>query len=266
MNRDRIDALLAATWPPAATRTLGPWTLRDGKGGGKRVSAASTRETVSAAEIDAAERAMDDAGRQALFSVFAGQDDLDRQLSDRTYLTLDPTVIYVGSIAHLAGGLRSVHDGCTIYADPCTEDAHPVHASPTDGARPGYDLCTADTGSAGARAIWSAGGIGPARVAIMDRVTAPKTVLLATCDGTPAACAFIALHDGTAMLHALETAKAHRRQGAGKATLSAALGWARDRGCAEFALLVTRANAAANALYRAIGMNARPCYHYRIRP
>ena len=30
----RIDATLDATWPAAATRTLGPWTLRDGRGGG----------------------------------------------------------------------------------------------------------------------------------------------------------------------------------------------------------------------------------------
>ena len=37
-----LHAVAEATWPPAATQTLGPVTLRDGKGGGKRVSAAPT--------------------------------------------------------------------------------------------------------------------------------------------------------------------------------------------------------------------------------
>lgn len=69
---DRVDSVLAATWPPVATRTLGPWTLRDGAGGGKRVSAASACRDVTEREIDMAERAMDDAGQQALFRIRKG--------------------------------------------------------------------------------------------------------------------------------------------------------------------------------------------------
>jgi N-acetylglutamate synthase len=41
MTGDVFADAMEATWPPAATTRLGPWLLRDGKGGGKRVSAAT---------------------------------------------------------------------------------------------------------------------------------------------------------------------------------------------------------------------------------
>ena len=46
---DRLFAALEATWPPASSQRLGPFRLRDGAGGGKRVSAA-----VQDGEFDAA--------------------------------------------------------------------------------------------------------------------------------------------------------------------------------------------------------------------
>ena len=35
MTPETIAAAMEATWPAFAVRTLGPWQLRDGKGGGK---------------------------------------------------------------------------------------------------------------------------------------------------------------------------------------------------------------------------------------
>ncbi|MBJ3761664.1 GNAT family N-acetyltransferase [Maribius pontilimi] len=232
--RAQIDALLAATWPPASVRRLGPWILRDGAGGGKRVEAASTAGAVGERDIDDAERAMDDAGRQALFAVFAGQDDLDRRLGDRAYLTLDPTVLYAGPVADL-----------------------PAPDGPVDTAWPPTEA---------QEEIWRAGGIGAARLAVMERAQSPKTTLHLSHDGTACCTAFVAVHGRVAMLHALEVAKAHRRQGAGRAMMAHVAAWAAGQGADTLALLVTRANAPANALYRDLGLRGEDCYHYRIRP
>ena len=51
MTPAELYATLEATWPPAARRRVGPWTIRDGQGGGKRVSAA-TAEQMNITAID----------------------------------------------------------------------------------------------------------------------------------------------------------------------------------------------------------------------
>ena len=63
------------------------------------------------------------------------------------------------------------------------------------------------------REIWADGDIGPARLAVMDRVTGPKTGLIARLSDRAVGCGFCAIHDGIAMLHAVEIAPAYRRQG-----------------------------------------------------
>ncbi|NJS39630.1 MAG: GNAT family N-acetyltransferase, partial [Rhodobacteraceae bacterium] len=40
MTPDTIAAVMEATWPPAHHWQAGPFLMRDGAGGGKRVSAA----------------------------------------------------------------------------------------------------------------------------------------------------------------------------------------------------------------------------------
>ena len=42
MTPEHLFATMEATWPAASRRETGIWTLRDGQGGGKRVSAATT--------------------------------------------------------------------------------------------------------------------------------------------------------------------------------------------------------------------------------
>ena len=75
--------VVEATWPAAAKRNLGPVTLRDGQGGGSRVSAASVEGKATEAEVAAAEEAMRAAGRRPLFMIRDGQDDLDARLDAR---------------------------------------------------------------------------------------------------------------------------------------------------------------------------------------
>ena len=37
----KLAEVCEATWPPASRKALGAWVIRDGKGGGNRVSAAT---------------------------------------------------------------------------------------------------------------------------------------------------------------------------------------------------------------------------------
>ena len=115
------------------------------------------------------------------------------------------------------------------------------------------------------REIWSAGGIGPGRWAVMDRVTGPKTSLFARADDRPAGTGFVAIHEGIAMLHALEVLPALRRRGAAAHMLRAAANWAAATGATTISVVVTEANAGARALYASLGLEVVGQYHYRMK-
>lgn len=55
---DLLAEVTEATWPPAATHRHGPWLIREGQGGGQRVSAASATGNWTEADIPTAEAAM----------------------------------------------------------------------------------------------------------------------------------------------------------------------------------------------------------------
>jgi GNAT superfamily N-acetyltransferase len=116
------------------------------------------------------------------------------------------------------------------------------------------------------REIWAEGGIGPGRVAVMDRVQGPKCALMGRAEDRPAAAAFVACDGPVAMLHALEVRPPLRRQGTARHLMRAAALWARGAGATWLALLVTEANRPAGALYASLGMQAVGSYHYRAGP
>ena len=70
-------AALDATWPPADMQRQGPWLIREGRGGGQRVSAASAvtsaAAAVNAADITQAEAAMQALGQVPLFMIRDGE-------------------------------------------------------------------------------------------------------------------------------------------------------------------------------------------------
>ncbi|HRK43534.1 MAG TPA: GNAT family N-acetyltransferase, partial [Gemmobacter sp.] len=159
---------------------------------------------------------------------------LDAALAARGYRRRDPVVAYAAPVAALAGEVS----GMAAF----------VHWPPL----------------AIARDIWAEGGIGAPRVAVMERVTAPKCAILGRSDDTPSGAAFVAIHGDVAMLHALEVRPALRRQGSARNILVAAANWAQDQGAATFSLVVTEQNLAARALYERLGMVAVGRYHYRV--
>ena len=220
-------AALAATWPAHALRDLGPVRLRDGAGGGSRVSAATLEGPFDLPGIEAAETAMRAEGRAPLFMVRAGEARLDAALATRGYAVLDPTLILAAPLSAL--------DGITPNANWPPSPAQ--------------------------IAIWADGDIGPARIAVMARIESARAVL-----AHPGGCAFVAFHGEIAMLHALEVSVPMRRRGAGRALMAMAAGWARTEGARVLALAVTRANGSARSLYAGLGYEEVTSYHYRRAP
>jgi ribosomal protein S18 acetylase RimI-like enzyme len=230
MTPDTLAAVMEATWPAARHWQQGPFRMRDGAGGGKRVSAASL-----AGPWDEGDLAVLESMPEPLVLIRDTDTALDAALAARGWQIIDPVVAYAAPVAALQAELP-----------PLSAFPHwpPLHI---------------------ARTLWEDGGIGPARLAVMDRVTTPKAALLARLGDRPAGVAFAALHEGTAMLHALEVRPALRRQGVGETLIRAAANWAAAEGAAQLSLVVTARNIAARALYTRIGMQAVGQYHYRMK-
>ena len=226
-----LAEVMEATWPPAAYIPGGPFLLRDGAGGGKRVSAATVETAFTEAELARAEATM---GDNPLFLIRDGDGDLDAALAARGYGIVDPVLAYSASVSALIG-----------------EGAGHMTTFPH---WPPMQI---------ARVLWADAGIGPARLAVMERAKGAKTVILGRTNDRASGVAFVACHGRHAMLHALEVAPAFRRQGSAQNILRAAAGWAQGQGADSLSLVVTVANAPARALYAGLGMVEGGRYHYR---
>jgi len=234
MGNDGNGQLLAAmeaTWPPARRVHVDGWCLRDGLGGGKRVSA--TTRLDPQAQLAAALKAMAGQDQRPLFMLRPEEADLDAALDLLGYDLVDPVQLYRVDAATLA--------------DP----------------EPDRAVICCDAPLAVMREIWADGGIHAPRLAVMNRVAGARSFLLARSGDRPAGVAFVAAAGGIAMIHAIEVAQACRRLGLGAALLRAAAGFALREGCGTLALAVTQANGPANALYRRMGMEPAGQYHYR---
>jgi len=228
-----LAEVMEATWPAESRSALGPFTLRQGGGGGQRVSAATVEGGFTERDLDAAIAAMP----ELLFAIHPDRGEADRALDAaleaRGFRLHDPVVAYAAPVAALAGDLPF------LTAFPHWPPLETVHA------------------------VWAEGGIGPARVQVMARAAGPHSAILGRSGDRPAGAAFVAIHDHIAMLHALEVRPSQRRQGVGGHLLRAAANWAADQGAQVLSLVVTRQNAAARALYARAGMAEAGRYHYR---
>lgn len=233
-NGDTLLAAVDVTWPAARTISLGPWLLREGLGGGQRVSSASLTGDVTDTDIDDAINGMADIDQPPLFMIRAQDKTLDTLLDARGFQIKDPVTAYIAPIENLTGDLPSV------------------------AATPSWPPLSVQ------REIWAKAGIGPERIAVMDRVKTEKTSHLGRCGDSPAGTAFTAMDGNLAMLHALEVDPQHKRQGVGRHIMAGAANWAKDRGADWLAVLVVNANQEANPFYKSVGMvDTGLGYHYR---
>lgn len=231
MTPEALAEVMEATWPPLRSWRDGAFRFRDGAGGGKRVSAANLEGSWTEADLAALDR-MD----APLVLIRDRDGALDAALQARGWQVVDPVIAYAAPIA-------------AVVADLPPLAAFP-HWPPL----------------AIARSIWDEGGTGPARLAVMERVTGPKAAILARDGDRPAGVAFVACHGSEAMLHALEVRPSlRRRRGVGETLLRAAAVWALGQGANRLSLAVTERNAAARALYARVGMQGVGQYHYRMK-
>ncbi len=235
ISPDRLFEALALTWPPASVREQGPFLLRDGAGGGKRVSATSLHaNTASDTQLEHVIETMRNGGNAPLFSLLPEQSELDHALEARGFEICDPTLIYVARAADLA----------------------PL-------APPGIAVLPSDRPLAIQREVWRPDGIGPERLAVMERAKGPKAYLLARHTERPAGTAFVATDGEIAFLHALYVCQWARGMGIGRNLTTGAARWAAQSGANLLALAVTQANAPARAIYERLGLKAVTRYHYR---
>ncbi|MEL6582507.1 MAG: GNAT family N-acetyltransferase [Pseudomonadota bacterium] len=171
-----------------------------------------------------------------LYMVRPGEEELDALLAVKGFKRKDPTLVMTARCGDIAA---DVPRDAVLFCD---------HAP------------------ALLREIWGEGGIGPGRLAIMHRAKAPKTILLGRHKDRAAAAAFLAVHETTAMLHALHVAPTARRTGLARRMMQGAAAWAILHGAQTFAVLVTEANGPAQALYQGLGFETVARYHYRKRP
>lgn len=224
--------VIDTTWPAAAITHMQGWTIRQGDGGGSRVSA-----TTGFGDLQVAEAAMDALGQPHLFMIRAGDDALDTLLDRAGYVIKDPVNIYAASIDAIAA----------VKPPPVTSfQVWPSLQSQRD--------------------VWADGGVDASRIAIMERAHCPKSSFLGRANNRPAGAVYAGIDQGVTMLHALEVAAQDRKQGLGKNLTRAVAIWGRAQGASHLSLLSTKANAGANALYTSLGMQVVGQYHYRIKP
>lgn len=231
-----LYAAIDGTWPAASIHTLGSWMLRDGQGGGKRVSAATAIAEAAVDDIRVAEDAMRRFGQCPLFMLRESDEILDEALAARAYRIVDPVNAYVAPVTALTDvpiprvTAFAIWEPLAIMAD-----------------------------------IWAKGGIGPERLNVMGRAKV-KTGILARWNEKPAGTAFAAIHNGIAMVHAVEVLPHQRRQGVAGWIMRRAAFWAHENGAETLAVLCTDDNTAANQLYQRLGFRKLCGYHYRQHP
>ncbi len=229
MSLPDIHALYAATdttWPSASISEIGGWIIKDGAGGGKRVSAAIQIDPT--ANIETAETAMRTIGQDQLFQIRTGEEQLDSRLQERGYQLFDPVVLLVAPVADLQ----------KLNCDQLT-------------TTPNADMIK----------IWADGGIGPSRLNVMARANCPKAYI----HFDNKAVAYAAIHNGICMAHAVEVSEDHRRQGLGKQIMHRVADWANLQGAEFLAVITVIENIAARTLYKNLGMSEVGNYHYRIK-
>lgn len=235
IDPNALFAAVEATWPAFSTHNEGIWILREGRGAGQRVSAASTEQVATEQDVEQAAKTMQAMGQKSLFMVRGEQPELDDLLASMGYRKKDPVDLLVASCADLAD--YSQPDMKVIFAP----DPMPIQAE-----------------------IWAAGGVDAPRLDVMRHVVGPKTCLLGRHENHPVAAAFLACHKNIAMVHAVEVLSRARRQGIAKTMMRGAAWWALQQGAEWFCCLTVSENLPAQRLYRKMGMETAAQYHYRV--
>jgi len=225
-------------WPPIKKLEIGPWTIREGGGGGNRVSATSLNNSNSFLDTDivCAEAAMKALSQPYIFLIGKEERELDFTLETLGYNIVTPSVIY----------------GCDI--DRVSNfDIPPIT---TFNVWPPLEIM---------KKIWIEGGVSESRLSVMERSKGEKTTILGRVSNVVAGCAFVSIYSGISMVHSVLVHPNFRRKGLGRYMLNESAKWASGRGSSYIALQVTEQNNEARSLYKNLGMEVKGSYHYRVK-
>jgi len=228
---DDVLRALAATWPAAATRRAGPFLLHEGRGGGRRVSAAQAQGPWVPADVEAAIAGMEALGQAPLFRLAPQEKALAARLAGRG---LVPAEVVLALAAPLPLGPVAGAGAVTAHWPPLPAQ----------------------------RALWEAGGTGVARQRVMARVAGPRAALALGDAGV----AFVACAGNVAAVHALLVAPARRREGIGRRLMAGAALWAGQQGAGALAVAVVATNAAALVLHSGLGLRECARWQYHLLP
>jgi GNAT superfamily N-acetyltransferase len=232
----QIFAASEATWPAARVWETDGFTLRDGQGGGQRVSAATANGVVYADQVAGAEAEMRAINQAPIFCERGETPEMDALLEARGYVVKDPTSLYVLPIEKLTD-------------KPIPRVTAFAHWEPL----------------AIMNEIWATDGVTGSRLDVMARAER-KTSVLARWNEKPGGAAFVGVHENICMVHALVVLAHQRRQGVAEWLMRQAAFWGKSEGANYVTVLCVDANFGANALYQALGFERVGGYHYRVLP
>lgn len=235
MTENPFFTAIEQTWPAAQQIEVEGWIVRQGLGGGSRVSSAVA--TTDAPDIKLMEVTQASLGQPALVMVRDDQEALDETLKQMGYRAKDPTLLMTAAVAKVA------------------EPPPPVRAFTVDWPPLKAQL-----------ELWAANGIGPDRIEVMNRALGPKCSLIGRVEDQIAGTGYLAIAGSVAMVHALEVRSDLRRQRVAFYMMRAAAIWAQDHGAQTLCVAVTHANEGARALYTSLGLETVGHYHYREKP
>jgi len=240
----RVEETCFNAFPSLQQVLFGTWLMRFGAGLSRRANSVNPLRPECdgvAAAIMAGEALYRAQGLPTIFRVPSIVDPaLDRELAARGYAGEGDSYVFHGAIDRLAA-----------TADP------EVRLTPSPEAE-------------WLRAMARLQGHTRAHSAVYRRIVGaiaiPARFALLTLDGTPAALAYGAIHDGLLCYESVITDPCRRRQGCARRVIASLALWAQDGGATGACLQVEAGNMPARALYQSLGLAELHRYHYRREP
>jgi N-acetylglutamate synthase len=245
-DRIRMERAHVRAWPALETQFIEGWLCRHSGGGSQRANSVSTVDYSGSdilASIQQVERWYRERGAPARFQTFDETQPvgLTEILRDRGYVRSEQTITMFRRIDAAIGSADvEIRDGLwddypsddwlTVYLQAITEDRRAVNTRILHSVPPGSAF------------------LGYRR------------------HGAIVATTLCMEHLGCAVIECVATATEHRRQGAAREVVNAAIHWAQRQGADWIGLQVAAQNAGAIALYRATGFAAGAHNAFWVQP
>ena len=243
----RVEETCFNAFPSLQQVLFGDWLMRISGGLSRRANSANPLRPECAgiaAAIAAGEALYRAQGLPTIFRVPSIADPaLDRALAARGYSSEGDSCVLYGALGALELGPGA--------GDPA------VRLLPTPEAEWLRAMARLQGHTTAHRALYRR---------IVGAIAIPARFALLHVDGTPAALAYGAIHDGVLCYESVITDTRHRRQGCARRIIASLALWARDSGATGACLQVEAGNTPARALYRRFGLAEIHRYHYRRAP